>query len=313
IIATIVMQSSHATLVLIITALSVHQLTYENALALAIGANVGTTITAVLGALSANVTGKRLALADVLFKVAAGIVFIVLMQPIIGLVDVIASLIGLAEDDYTLKLAVFHTVFNLAGVIIMVPLINPLIALVTRLFKSAPDKTAHPKYLNEAALEFADTALEALRKETSRIYQKAIGVIAKGLSLDSRDILSDINMKEVIRAHDKAVEFDIDDVYEHEIKSLSSAILDFTNRLNVEPEVARQISRIRLANQSILIALKDVKHLQKNMLRYINSDNPHISAEYNRLRQRIAKVIRRLEIIRNEEQAGTSILSLDSL
>ena len=47
IIATVIMQSSHATLVLIITALAAGQITYENALALAIGANVGTTITAI--------------------------------------------------------------------------------------------------------------------------------------------------------------------------------------------------------------------------------------------------------------------------
>jgi phosphate:Na+ symporter len=61
--ATVVMQSSHATLTLIITALAASQITYENALALAIGANVGTTITAILGSLSANVSGKRLAIA----------------------------------------------------------------------------------------------------------------------------------------------------------------------------------------------------------------------------------------------------------
>jgi phosphate:Na+ symporter len=314
IIATIIMQSSHATLVLIITALSVQQLTYENALALAIGANVGTTITAVLGALSSNIEGKRLALADVLFKVSAGIVFIALMQPIMGLVDGIASVIGLAEDNYTMKLAVFHTIFNVAGVIIMVPLINPLIGLVTSMFKSSPDKYAQPKYLNESSLEFGDTALEALRKETARIYVKATDVIAKGLSLDREDILSNTKLKKVIKEHGRAVAYDIDNVYEHEIKSLCSAILDYTNRLSGEPSIARQVSRIRMANQSILIALKDVKHLQKNMLLYIDSDNPHISSEYNRLRQRIAKVMRRLEEIkRKEETSSTSILSLDAL
>ncbi|MBF0251594.1 MAG: Na/Pi cotransporter family protein, partial [Alphaproteobacteria bacterium] len=52
--ATVVMQSSHATLVLIITALASGQITYENGLALAIGANIGTTITAIIGAISAN-------------------------------------------------------------------------------------------------------------------------------------------------------------------------------------------------------------------------------------------------------------------
>jgi phosphate:Na+ symporter len=41
--ATVIMQSSHATLVLTITALAAGQIAYENALALAIGANVGTT------------------------------------------------------------------------------------------------------------------------------------------------------------------------------------------------------------------------------------------------------------------------------
>ncbi len=313
IVATIIMQSSHATLVLIITALSVQQLTYENALALAIGANVGTTITAILGSLSANVEGKRLALADVIFKVSAGIVFIFAMGPIMGLVDGIASLIGLADDNYTLKLAVFHTVFNVAGVVIMIPLINPLIRLVTRVFSVAPEQFAQPKYLNESSLEFEDTALEALRKETARIYGKATDVIALGLSLDKKDILSGTKMKRVVKAHDKAIDYNIDNVYTGEIKSLSGAVLDYINVLSVDANTARQVSRIRQANQSILIALKETKHLQKNMQQYIASENKYINDEYNQLRIRVAKAIRRLENIRNSTDSSTSILSLDTL
>jgi phosphate:Na+ symporter len=53
--ATVIMQSSHATLMLIIVALAAGQITYENALALAIGANIGTTITAILGAISSHI------------------------------------------------------------------------------------------------------------------------------------------------------------------------------------------------------------------------------------------------------------------
>ena len=70
--ATVVMQSSHATLVLIITALAAGQITYENALALAIGANIGTTITAILGSMSANEQGKRLAGAHLVFQCCHG-------------------------------------------------------------------------------------------------------------------------------------------------------------------------------------------------------------------------------------------------
>jgi len=144
ILATIIMQSSHATLILVITALSVDQVSYANALALVIGANVGTTITAIMGSLTSNTNGKRLALSDVLFKVAAGIVFILLMNPIMELVNSIASMIGLEETDYTLKLAIFHTIFNVSGVILMVPLINPLVRLVSNMIPERVMPTAAP-------------------------------------------------------------------------------------------------------------------------------------------------------------------------
>jgi len=71
--ATVVMQSSHATLVLIITALAAGQISYENALALAIGANVGTTITAIIGAMSSNIDGKRLAGAHLIFNLTTAL------------------------------------------------------------------------------------------------------------------------------------------------------------------------------------------------------------------------------------------------
>ena len=83
--ATVVMQSSHATLVLIITALSAGQISYENALALAIGANVGTTITAILGAMSSNIEGKRLAGAHLIFNVVTGLIAIIFIYQIIYL------------------------------------------------------------------------------------------------------------------------------------------------------------------------------------------------------------------------------------
>jgi len=312
--ATVVMQSSHATLVLIITALAAQQISYENALALAIGANVGTTITAILGALSSNELGKRLAGAHLIFNITTGLIAIAFIHQLLVAVNLISAYVGIGETDYTLKLAVFHTLFNLIGVIVMIPFTNHLVSFLERVIKSEPDRYAHPKYLNQGSLEFGDTALEALRMETARVYAKATDVIAKGLSLDKGRILSDAKLKHVIKEHHKAIEYDIDDVYEHEIKALCSAILDYTNQLSSsEPGIARKVSRIRVANQSILIALKDVKHLQKNMLKYIDSENEDISFEYNRLRQRIAKVMRRLEKIRLNGSGSTSILSLDAL
>ena len=311
--ATVIMQSSHATLVLIITALAANQISYENALALAIGANVGTTITAIIGSFSSNEQGKRLAGAHLIFNIATGLIAIIFIQQFLALVEMVSSAIGIREDDYTLKLAVFHTLFNLAGVLVMIPFINRLAVFLEGVFASEAEHFSEPKYLNESAIEFSDTALEALRLEMARIYDKTISVIARGLSFDLSDALSDDKARHVIKPYNNTVEFDVDDVYDHEIKSLCSAVMSFSNRLSFDDTTTRGVSRILLANQSVLIAMKELKHLQKNMHFYANSENPVVSQEYNRLRQRVSSAIHRIDEAKKEGDFGASILSLDAL
>ncbi len=313
ILATIIMQSSHATLVLVITALSVQQLTYDNALALVIGANVGTTITAILGSLTSNTDGKRLALSDVLFKVSAGIVFILMINQITWLVDVISDIIGLAPTDYTLKLAVFHTIFNVAGVIIMIPLVNPLVRLVTRLM---PDKTiaeAEPMYLNESAFELPDTALESVRKETVHLYENAFAIIAHGLSLHRHDILSEDSLEDIADKPGKPMSIDMDDEYDNKIKDLYSEIVSFISKssLNMSEQQADELFMLRAAGRDIVEAIKDTKHMHGNLVQYIASDNQYIREEYNKIRAGLGSVMRRLENIRKDEDDMGEMLLMD--
>ena len=96
ILVTVVMQSSHATLVLILTALAAGQVSYENALAVAIGSNVGTTITAIIGALSSGVDGKRLAVAHLIFNVTTGLIAVLGIYHLIIAVDWISGHLGIA-------------------------------------------------------------------------------------------------------------------------------------------------------------------------------------------------------------------------
>src|SRR6056297_1999711 len=109
--ATVVMQSSHATMVLVVTALSAGQISYENALALAIGANIGTTVTAIIGSLGANFQGKRLALAHFMFNALTAGVALALITPLRETVEWVSTMLRIPEADYAMKLAVFHTIF----------------------------------------------------------------------------------------------------------------------------------------------------------------------------------------------------------
>ena len=313
--ATVIMQSSHATLVLIITALAAGQITYENALALAIGANIGTTITAILGAMSSNVEGKRLAGAHLIFNVTTGLIAIAFIHQIGAAVDSIAAAVGIAADDYTLKLAVFHTVFNLIGIVVMLPFINQLVKFLEKLLKAPADVSTQPKYLNDAVTEIPDAAIEAVRKETVRLYQHATEIIAGALSLKMGDILTSDDLERAVTESRKVLPIDIDAHYSSDVKQLYSHIVDFISRaqVNMEPELANELFQLREAGRDIIEAVKDTKHLHKNLSQYMVSENDHIRDEYNKIRVQLASVLQRLHQVSAEEKDETIALSLDAL
>jgi phosphate:Na+ symporter len=313
--ATVIMQSSHATLVIIITALASQQITYENALALAIGANIGTTITAIIGSMSANVQGKRLAAAHLVFNMVTAIIAIAFIYQIAESVDWISSVVGIAEDDYTLKLAVFHSVFNTIGIVSMLPFIN---RLADTLQSMMPEKLAakeQPMYLNESAEELPDTAIEAVRKETLHLYDNAFAIIAHGLSLHRDDILSDRDLEAIIYESNKVIEIDIDQEYDASVKGLYAEIVSFISRsqVSMEPAQVDELFSLRAAGRDIVEAIKDTKHMHKNMSQFIVSENGYIRDEYNKIRLRLGHLMRNLAIVREEGDDPTMILSLDAL
>ncbi|WP_290704748.1 Na/Pi symporter [Amphritea sp.] len=317
ILATIIMQSSHATLVLVITALSVHQVTYGNALALVIGANVGTTITAVLGSLTSNTDGRRLALSDVLFKVTAGIVFMLAMNPVIGLVDMVSSTIGIADDDYTLKLAVFHTIFNVTGVIIMVPFTGKLVSFLVRVMPTQAPQIEKARYLSSASAEIPAAAIEAVRKETVRLYDLSVDTIIRGLSLNRSVLAPDSKVEDTINNSSKIMlQQDIDDIYERRIKSIYADIVVFISQSQSSmgaPDHLDRLLQLREVGRDLVETIKGIKHLQKNLNIYTVSANPDIRQEYNNMRILICRVLQELEVIRTGEDESATILSLDQI
>ena len=315
--ATVVMQSSHATLVLILTALAASQITYDNGLALAIGANVGTTITAIIGALSANVQGKRLAGAHLIFNVVTGVVAIVFISQFIWAVDVVSNSVGIAADNYTMKLAVFHTLFNLAGVLLMVPLIHRLSDF---LVKSLPEKEkdlAEPLYLSDAAIEFPETVLKALKKEVWHLFDSAFEIMAHGINLHRRQILKSEDLEKTIDDDREVHEFDLDELYESKVKILYSAIVDFisNSQAHMPSDFSEEMFRLRKAAGEIVECVKHVKHLRKNATKYMLSDNEHIREEYNNLRYQIAMILREIYRLRGDEDTDhdIAILEMDEL
>jgi phosphate:Na+ symporter len=315
IVATVVMQSSHATLTLIITALAAGQITYENALALAIGANVGTTITAIIGAIGANISGKRLAAAHLTFNLVTAVVALALITPLRAMVETLSGWMGIGADNYTLKLALFHSIFNLLGVALMLPFIGALVQWLERHLREEKISGDQPRYLNEAALTLPDMALQAVTRETQHLFSNAFTVIAHGISLRRAAITGRQDLSELIEVPGKLIDIDLDDQYARNIKDIYSANIEFLSRAQAEApaEYAGAYNALRRANIDVVAAIKAVKHLRKNLLQGMQSKNPHIRAEYNRFRVLIGEALRELAELRNSEDAIVTLLSLDRI
>jgi phosphate:Na+ symporter len=316
ILATVVMQSSHATLVLILAALASQQVSYENALALAIGSNVGTTITAIIGSLGSGTDGKRLAVAHLIFNVVTGLIAVLGIYQLMQAVEWISTHLGIAEDNYTLQLAVFHTVFNLIGIIVMLPLLNRLVIFLEKIILDDKVEVELPRYLNKATMGMADAAVEAARKETTRLYDLAVDVINDGLSIRRDAFESDQKIKRVVKQSSDVIDRDIDDLYERKLKALYAAIVEFvinTRGGYAEGQLREVLNDIRQAGQHVIEAVKGVKHLKKNLIRFMQSDNDVIRKEYDKLRRLIVKVLREIDAVRTSDDPSRSVLSLDKL
>ena len=293
--ATVILQSSHATMVLVITALAAGQISYENAIALAVGANVGTTVTAMIGAVGANVQGKRLAIAHLVFNLVTAAVALILVSPLTALVDVVARVAGVGAEDYALKLAIFHTIFNTLGVILMLPLTGWLVSFLERRLPETEPDVSRPRHLNAAIDDYPETLESALRQEVSHLYDNAVKLVLHGLNLHRETVVDASDLGAAVRESREPIDLDIGDEYERRVKTLYTAIVDFATRATRHrenaPEVVARIDALRDMAGGLVRSVKSVKHIRKNVLRYTTQETGAATELYDALRTEVARVV----------------------
>jgi phosphate:Na+ symporter len=307
ILATVVMQSSHATIVLILAALSVGQITYENGIALTIGANIGTTITAIIGSLSSNIDGKRLAGGHLIFNVVTATITVLIFSQVLDAVKIIADYLGIAPDNHTLRLAVFDSLFKIMGVIIFIPFVDMLVRFLERTLKKKETTEVvlvdKAQFLNDSALEFPATTLKATLDESKRLLDNAMDIIAKALGINTEKLFSDIEMDAVFAEGCCNSTIDIEEAYKKKLKGIYGEIVEFIIRAqsNMEKEYINSYYNIKLANRNTIEAVKMTEQLQHNLNTYLHSDNEHIREQYIKMIKRIAKLLRRIHLISQTE------------
>ncbi len=179
---TVLMQSSSAAIAVTLTAAAGGALPLEPAAAIVIGANLGTTATAVLATLGATPNARRVASAHVLFNLVTGLIALAGLPVMLRAVALAQDGLDLGHDLPT-TLALFHTAFNLLGVVVVLPWSRRLAALLSRRFRTQEEDLARPRHLDATLREVPALAVQGLAEELRRLHELAVTTALTALTL----------------------------------------------------------------------------------------------------------------------------------
>ncbi len=163
---TALLQSSSATIGLLIALASQGLLPIEAAIPILIGDNIGTCSTALISSIGATVTAKRTAFSHLIFNILGTIVFVILLY-VFRLQPLIASLTG---KSIPRQIANIHTIFNIITTIILFPMIGLFEKVVLKIIPGK-DITVHKiaLYLDSRLIDTPSLSLEQAKKELLRV------------------------------------------------------------------------------------------------------------------------------------------------
>jgi len=185
VVMTVIMQSSSASTVIAISAAQAGMIDTSGAAALVIGANVGTTVTAVLAMIGGTPNAKRVASAHVFLRVVAAVVGFLLLPVLMWIIHILGHWFGFEESVAT-TLALFNTMFNIFAVLLLWPFVNVLTKRLGKWFVPAEDEAAaKPIYLDQTTLPVPSLAASALAMEVARIVSMAWSYVACTINSDS--------------------------------------------------------------------------------------------------------------------------------
>lgn len=162
---TMIIQSSSATIGLLMAAASQGLVGFDAAIPVLFGDNIGTCITAVLASIGASLSARRTALAHVLFNVFGTILFLTLLPLFKTFVHMVTP-----SGDIERLIANAHTSFNVLNTLVWLPMAGLLARVATVVYPGQEIVVEQgPKYLDKRMLSTPSVALQLAVKELVRM------------------------------------------------------------------------------------------------------------------------------------------------
>lgn len=202
---TAVIQSSAAFLGIVIILGSQGLITLEMAVPLIFGANIGTSITAILASLNSGRDSKRVAIAHTFFKVLAVLLFVWWIPTFTELVKYLSPALSDAANNDELigtviprQIANAHTIFNIMFTVLFIPFLNQFSKLIYFIFPDKEEIEVSPystRFLEDSLISTPALALSLAKAEVINIADKVKIMTEKIISPffeEKQEVLSEI-------------------------------------------------------------------------------------------------------------------------
>jgi phosphate:Na+ symporter len=252
-------QSSTASMMIFLSALATGILHLEQAVYLAIGADLGTTMTAIIGTINGNKIRKKTGWSQFIMNVISAILALILMPWFLYLI----RQVFFVSDDL-IALVFFHSLFNLTGIIVILPFLGIFTRLIDKYVATREDSRA--KFITKVNPEETEFAITALANETQHFMQLAIEINKLMLNIGDTSKNTHLSYEDIKN-------------YENEIAGLSLKV-----QANVLNE--REAKLLNLLNHAIrhtALAVKEIKDVKHNIEELRNSGSDELFLYFEKI------------------------------
>jgi phosphate:Na+ symporter len=233
---TVIVQSSSAAIALTLALCDKGIIQYDMAAAIVLGENIGTTITANLAAIIANVHAKRAARAHLLFNVIGVIWMFIVFSPFLKAIEWYMVGSGFAspyEGTESVKwgLTIFHISFNIINTFLLIWFVGLIEKLAIKAVpsKGFEDEQHHLEYISSGMLGTPELSILEAKKEVmkfGKINRKMLGFIT--------DLMTETDQKKIDFLHERVEKYE-----------------NITDRIEIEvAEYLRQVSEGELSHET---------------------------------------------------------------
>ena len=277
VVMTVLMQSSSAAIAIALTAAQGGLLDLTGAAAVVIGANIGTTVTAVLACIGATANAKRVASAHVIFNVITATVAFLFLPWLIPLIVTVGNWLALGESP-ALILALFNTVVKAMGIVLIWPLANRLTAALTKRFVPSEVDLAKPLFLDKTTLPVPGMAARALSCELQRMLEMARDYVQLTLQPQAKE-----------SSQSQSLRLDL-----QRLLSASETFVDQMNRQAMDEQTGEKLAellRVRRYLENVVDNAADVMALS-----YDVASNTAVSQSHQRYSESLQALLQSVEI-----------------